>query len=104
MYLQFGHKPVKGDLFLSTGGDFDVTVRRDGSPFPADATLTLHIGEDGNGPEWPFALDGDAAHVHVDHIVTDTIEARTPWRLIYSEGTDPSVETVIACGIVKRVV
>ena len=99
-----GVEPVKGTMFLATGGDFVWNYRyeKDGAPteFPSGAALDLIIGSD----LYPFTISGDTASIKIESEDADDIPDRTGFRLRLSEPTSPeSTETILVYGSVKRI-
>lgn len=99
-----GVEPVKGTLYLATGGDFvwNYRLEENGEPteFPAGAALDLLIGSD----LYPFSISGDTASIKIESEDADQIEDRTGFRLRLSEPTAPeSTETILVYGAVKRI-
>src|SRR5699024_121373 len=99
-----GVEPVKGTMYLATGGDFVWNYRYEengeAKGFRAGAALDLLIGSD----LYPFAISGDTASIKIESEDADDIEDRTGFRLRLSEPTSPeSTETILVYGSVKRI-
>lgn len=99
-----GVEPVKGTMYLATGGDFVWNYRLEengqSKEFPAGAALDLLIGSD----LYPFSISGDTASIKIESEDADEIEDRTGFRLRLSEPTAPeSTETILVYGSVKRI-
>lgn len=100
--------PPQYVLPLSKGGDLSVDFRNNPSgdettfvDYDPGVTVTLVI--DTTSPVQAVAtISTYHAAVKVESAVTDTIPARTGWRLIVSSPTSPTTETVAANGKVQR--
>lgn len=98
-----GVEPVKGTMFVATGGDFVWNYRyeKDGAPadFPSGASLDLLIGDDLHS----FTISGDTATIKIESEDSDEIADRTGFRLRLTEPTTPTTETILVYGQVKRI-
>lgn len=84
------------EVWLAAGGDFVCTLRTDDeSNWPGGTNITLLVG----ALTWTATVAGMDATFSVDKSVTDTVTARTPAKLIYTNG---STDTVWAVGMVVR--
>ena len=94
--MELGAKPETLRVHLTTGSDFNTTLRLRGGDWPVGSSLSLLVGS----ATWTAAISGADATFSEESSVTDGVQDKAPAQLVYDDGA--GFEQVWASGSVVR--
>lgn len=97
-----GNPTPKDTMTLNWGEDFIATFELQDDTFDAGFEMFYRFREMNPVVEWPFTLSGSVATCRVESEEADQIPAREKWQLMTREDSDPTTETQLVWGTVKR--
>lgn len=94
-------------ITITRNADRVITIRRRDPVTAAavnwDAQLHMKIDVDpATVADIPATVEGSLATVRMESDLLDTLRKGTTWRLIMSQGSNPSLETPVMVGIFER--
>lgn len=97
-----GNPTPKDTMTLNFGEDHVVHFELQDDVFDEGFEMFYRFRELNPVVEWPFVISGSDARLKVESEEADTIRAREVWQLMTREDSDPTTETELCWGTVKR--
>lgn len=97
-----GNPTPKDTMTLNKGEDFIMPFELQEGEFDPGFEMFYRFFELDPIIEWPFSISGNLAVCRVESEEADLIEAREKWQLMTRENSDPTTETQLVWGTVKR--
>lgn len=97
-----GNPTPKDVMTLNRGEDFIAEFELQDAEFDSGTEMFYRFFEMDPVIEWAFSVSGSSAVLKIESEEADLIPAREKWQLLMREPSDPTTETQICWGTVKR--